>query len=150
MGNRFWVIAAAMLAVAAYAIAQESAIETLQRSFGPTADELKEMFDSPMALFLAMLLGSAVSMLNQLGRAKRDGAAVTLGQYLSHWPELLAALLNNVLAWVVLLMTDQLNFASAVGIGFAANSLADQYRSKGGGRAKEIADATPLQPPPSS
>jgi hypothetical protein len=109
---------------------------------GPTAEELKEFLQTPVALFFLMLFASVGSMLNQLIRSKRDGGEMTMAEYLKHWPEIGFAIVNNVAGWITLLMTDQLNYGSAIGVGFMANSLADQYRS--GGRSADIAAATPL------
>jgi hypothetical protein len=103
-----------------------------------TPEELKALLQTPAALFLVMLLGSLVNGLKQLTAARQSGTTVTLGSYWMHWPETTATLLANVLAFATLVITDQLNFASALGIGFAANSAADLLRS--GGRSAALGD----------
>lgn len=45
--------------------------------------------------------------------------------YWSYIPETMGALVANIIAFVVLVLTDQLNFASALGVGYGANSLID-------------------------
>jgi hypothetical protein len=96
-----------------------------------TPAELKELLATPGALFAVMLLGSLVNGLKQLNDARRHGVSPSLLSYLSHWPETLATLVANTLGFATLVVTDQLNFASALGIGYAANSAADLLRSGG-------------------
>lgn len=102
-----------------------------------TAEELKALLSTPAALFLVMLLGSLASMLKQVSDAKKNGATTTsLSSYLAHWPETLGTVITNALGFLTLVVTDQLNFASALGIGYAANSAADLLRS--GGRSASL------------
>jgi hypothetical protein len=102
-----------------------------------TAEELKTLLSTPAALFLVMLLGSLASMLKQVSDAKKNGATTTsLSSYLAHWPETLGTVITNALGFLTLVVTDQLNFASALGIGYAANSAADLLRS--GGRSASL------------
>jgi hypothetical protein len=101
-----------------------------------TAEELKLLLSTPAALFLVMLLGSLASMLKQISDAKKNGSTASLGSYLAHWPETLGTIITNALGFLTLVVTDQLNFASALGIGYAANSAADLLRS--GGRSASL------------
>jgi hypothetical protein len=101
-----------------------------------TAEELKALLSTPGALFLVMLLGSLASMLKQVSDAKKNGSVASLGSYLAHWPETVGTITTNVLGFLTLVVTDQLNFASALGIGYAANSAADLLRS--GGRSASL------------
>jgi hypothetical protein len=101
-----------------------------------TPDELKTLLSTPIALFVIMLLGSLASVLKQIADAKKNGAEVTLGSYLAHIPETASALILNVLGFLTLVVTDQLNFASALGVGFASNSAADLVRT--GGRSLTV------------
>lgn len=105
-----------------------------------TADDLKTLLSTPLALFVIMLLGSLASVLKQVADAKKNGSGVTLGSYLSHLPETASALILNVLGFLTLAVTDQLNFASALGVGFASNSAADLVRT--GGRSLTVGSST--------
>lgn len=102
-----------------------------------TADELKTLLSTPAALFLVMLLGSLASMLKQLSDARKNGSGASLGSYLAHLPETAGTVITNALGFLTLVVTDQLNFASALGIGYAANSAADLLRT--GGRSASLA-----------
>lgn len=100
--------------------------------FSWTSDDVKVFFMSPAALFLVMLFASFGSMMNQLATAARCGVkGLSFWSYVLHGPEVVAMLVANVIGFFTLLLSDQLNFASAVGIGWVANSVADQIRSKG-------------------
>lgn len=50
---------------------------------------------------------------------------MTFIEYWGHLPETLVTLISNLFAFAILLMSDQLNFASAVSVGYGVNSLAD-------------------------
>lgn len=101
-----------------------------------TAEELKMLLSTPAALFFVMLFGSLASMLKQISDAKKNGTDASLGSYLAHWPETAGTIITNALGFLTLVVTDQLNFASALGIGYAANSAADLLRS--GGRSASL------------
>lgn len=105
-----------------------------------TPDELKTLLSTPVALFVVMLLGSLASVLKQIGDAKKNGSEVTIGSYLAHLPETASALILNVLGFLTLVVTDQLNFASALGVGFASNSAADLIRT--GGRSFTVGNSS--------
>ncbi len=105
-----------------------------------TPDELKSLLSTPLALFVVMLLGSLASVLKQIADAKKNGSEVTIGSYLSHLHETVSALILNVLGFLTLVVTDQLNFASALGVGFASNSAADLIRT--GGRSLTVGTST--------
>lgn len=111
-----------------------------------TADQLRELLQTPASLFLVMLLASIVSMLKQLTDANRNGAKVTFAEYLSHWPETVGTILANVIAFGVLVVVDQLNFASALGVGYGANSVVDLLRN--GGRSASLTPRSPSEPKP--
>lgn len=100
-----------------------------------TPDELKTLLSTPLALFAVMLLGSLGSALKQL-----KGTDTSLGSYLSHLPETLSALIANALAFGLLVVSDSLNFGSALGIGYVANSAADLIRN--GGRSDIVGKTT--------
>ncbi len=86
---------------------------------------LKLFLSSPAALFALMLLASMSNGLKQLLTVRQTGKPMSFGQYLSYWPETSAMVIANIIAFVALIMTDQLNFASALGVGFGTNSLVD-------------------------
>jgi hypothetical protein len=95
------------------------------QEIGPSIGDLQEIIDSPLVLYLLMLAGSGVSGLKQLTVGKMSGSKLTFVQYLGYWPELLATLGSNTLAFITLIQLDQLNFMAAIGIGYALNSLSD-------------------------
>jgi hypothetical protein len=102
-----------------------------------TSEELKALLETPAALFVVMILGSIASMLKQLRDAKVNGGGMSFTGYLAKWPETLATLIGNCLAFALLIVTDQLNFGSALGVGYIANSASDLLR--GGGRSRDLA-----------
>lgn len=103
-----------------------------------TFDDLKVLIETPAFLFLMMLVGSVTSGLQQVATARRDGREVTCLAYLRYWPETLAVILGNIIAFVLLIPTDQLNLIAAIGIGFGMNPVVDSLRS--GGRSVFLAE----------
>lgn len=95
-----------------------------------TVDALKEFLSTPAALFILMLLASLSNGMKQLLVIRQTGTPMTLSQYLGYIPETFGMLLANVIAFTVLVMGDQLNFASAIGIGYGTNSLVDLLPGK--------------------
>lgn len=100
---------------------------------------LKEVLGSPVGLLMMMLAASLLGGIKQIILAKKAGMEVTLAQYIQYWPETTSVIIGNVLAFVVLILTDQLNFASALGIGYGVNSAADLLRT--GGRTDSVQKA---------
>jgi hypothetical protein len=90
-----------------------------------TAESLKVLLSSPTALFFLMLVASVANGAKQVIVVKQTGQSMTCLQYWAHVPETLIAITTNVIAFWVLILTDQLNFASALAVGYGANSLAD-------------------------
>jgi hypothetical protein len=80
---------------------------------------------SPAGLFILMLLASIANGAKQLAVVSQTSVPMTCMQYWSHVPETLAMLAGNTVAFVILLMTSQLNYASAIAVGYGLNSLAD-------------------------
>lgn len=102
----------------------------------PTAQELKELLGTPVALLLLMYAASLANAIKQIIVARQAGGDVTLGAYLKYWPETVGAVIGNTIAFAVLVLTDQLNFASALGIGYGVNSAVDLIRT--GGRSDVV------------
>ena len=96
-----------------------------------TLDAIKAYLSSPLALFAMMLLASFANGVKQLSVIKQTGQPMTCLMYWSHVPETVATLISNAMAFALLIMTDQLNFASALSVGYGLNSLADLL-TKGG------------------
>lgn len=98
-----------------------------------TTETLKHLLEHPLILLAAMYIATALSAVKQIVSARRDGIVVpTCVEYFGkYWPETLTAILGNGLAFATLIATDTLNLASALGIGYATNSLADLLRSGG-------------------
>ncbi len=97
-----------------------------------TAEEIKLLLSTPAALFLLMLLASLGSAFKQMLDARRNGASVGPKDYfITHWPETLWMLGTNAGAFITLIFTDSLNYASAIGIGYLANSAADVFTKDG-------------------
>lgn len=103
-----------------------------------TKEELQALLNNPLFLFAVMLLGGLCSIGKQMRDAKHNGSDVTIGVYLSHWPELLTALMLLVVAFVGMIESNTLNFVSAWTTGYASNSLADLARP-GSGRSADMA-----------
>lgn len=95
-----------------------------------TADSLKALLSSPSALFVLMLLASMTNGVKQLLVIRQTGTPMTFLGYLAYLPETFAVLLANVIGFAVLILTDQLNFASALGVGYGTNSLIDLLPGK--------------------
>lgn len=95
-----------------------------------TADTLKALLSSPIALLSLMLLASLSNGIKQLSVIRQTGTPMHLLDYLSYLPETLGMVVANLIAFVVLILTDQLNFASALGIGYGTNSLVDLLPGK--------------------
>lgn len=91
---------------------------------GPTADQIKSILETPIALFVLMLAGSAGSILKKLVVARKTPDQ----PYVHYWPETVLMLGGNVAGFLVLLMSDQLNFASVILGGYTTNSLASLSR----------------------
>ena len=102
-------------------------------------EAVQEALKNPLILLAAMYAAMAVSMLKQITAARRDGLKVPgVSDYLvTYWPETAFAVFGNALAFATLVETGTLNLASAVGIGYATNSVADLIRH--GGRSSAIA-----------
>lgn len=113
-----------------------------------TLEALKATLSSPLALFLLMCLASIANGTKQLAVVKQTGKSMTCLEYWSHWPETLTTIITNVIAFALLVMTDQLNFASALGVGYGTNSISDLLLK--GGRSYALKstpdDMTKLQP----
>jgi len=96
-----------------------------------TAEQLKLILSSPLALFLLMYVGSAVSALKQIVAARRGGVDLKCSEYIAHWPETLVVIFSNLLAFAVLIETNTLNLVSALSVGYGLNSLADLLQREG-------------------
>jgi hypothetical protein len=92
---------------------------------------VKEILSTPVGMLMLMLAASLLGGIKHIIVAKQAGAQVSLSKYLQFWPETSAVLIGNIIAFVVLILTDQLNFASALGIGYGVNSAADLLRPGG-------------------
>jgi len=84
-----------------------------------------EFLKNPWVLYGLMIAGSVVSLLKQWGAAAMDGSKATFGGLLVHWQETLTTLFGNTIAFFMLVDSGNLNFISAISIGYAINSLAD-------------------------
>lgn len=112
-------------------------------------DALKLFLNSPAALFILMTLASMSNGLKQLLVLRQTGTPMSFGQYLSYWPETVAMVIANLIAFAVLILTDQLNFASALGVGYGTNSLVDLLPGKRSLVLKSTPD-DPAKVPPKS
>lgn len=89
-------------------------------------DELKLLLETPLLLLAIMFAASIVNGLKQISTAKRAGVDVSsVSYFFEHWPDTAGMVIANLIAFAVLILTDQLNFAAALGIGYGANSLID-------------------------
>lgn len=92
---------------------------------GPSQEELRGWLDSPVVLYVLMLLGSLASALKQWSVARMSGSKLSIGNYLSYLQEGVTTIIVNTLSFAALIYADQLNFVSAIGIGYMTNSLSD-------------------------
>jgi hypothetical protein len=95
-----------------------------------TVEQLKVALSSPLAMFVLMFLASLANGVKQLLVINQAGTPMSFGKFLSYWPETLAMVLANIIAFIVLILTDQLNFASALGVGYGTNSVVDLLPGK--------------------
>lgn len=97
-----------------------------------TAEELKLILSQPLALFAIMLVASLGSAIKQLIVARRERPELSLVQYFTkNLPETIIMLMHNGFAFGTLIMTDSLNWAAALGIGYLANDAADVWTAEG-------------------
>lgn len=118
-----------------------AAFGSLAYAASPTTDELKELLNAPYGLLALMFAASFVSGVKSILVARANGSQMSLGAYLGYLPQTLVAVVGNLIAFAVLVLTDQLNFASALGIGYGINSATDLFLPKSG-RSGEIASTT--------
>lgn len=92
----------------------------------PTPAEMTAWLGNLWVLYGLMVLGSVISGLKQVKLAQMDGNVATNSAYFtSHWMDVIIVLGSNTLAFVALIYGGQLNFVSAVSVGFALNELVD-------------------------
>lgn len=102
------------------------ASSVLAQSVGnPTREEMVTVLNNVWVLYALMLLGTLGSMLKQVGVAKQEGSTASVADHVLRLKEGAYVWIANTLAFAALIYGDQLNFASAVGIGFALNELVD-------------------------
>lgn len=104
---------------------------------GPTQEEIRGWLEEPVVLYFLMLMGSLASALKQWSVARMSGNEMGLVDYLSFVQEGITTILVNTISFAALIYADQLNFVSAIGIGYMTNSLADLLPS--GGRSVAVA-----------
>lgn len=90
-----------------------------------TTEGIKQLLTNPWVLFVFMIFGTILSMLKQWKQGQMDGSTTTLATYLSHIQELVIAIGGNGIAFFLLIDSGNLNFVSAVSIGYVLNSVAD-------------------------
>lgn len=128
------------------ALAIVSILAACTGAFDVTTEDAKAFLQSPLMLFILMYAGSAASAAKQLGVARAQGSDMTWGQYLSYWPQTVAIVISNALAFIVLLQSDTLNLASALAVGFSLNSSADAIQPKTGRSGGVAATTTGRSP----
>lgn len=110
-----------------------------------TEEDVRLLIKNPLFLFFVMLLGALHSMTKQIMDARKNGNEVSFGVYISHWPETMGALGGLMVSFFGLFETNTLNIASAWGLGYMSNSMADTVRT--GGRSKSMAPPSPEPSP---
>ena len=90
---------------------------------GPDAETIKGILETPVALFLLMLAGSFGNVLENIVDAKKTGTPYTFS-----WAETLLMVGGNIAGFLILLMSDQLNFAAVIAGGYMVNSLSGWAR----------------------
>lgn len=125
-------LAALLVALSPFIVHAADLAEKLVQPQGAdwSQNGLKALLSTPLALLVVMLIASTVNGIKQLNTAKKSGSDMTFATYLSYMPDTAATLLGNVIAFAALILSDQLNFASALGIGYGINSLTDLLPGK--------------------
>lgn len=100
-----------------------------------TADDWKAWLETVPALFGIMLAGSIAHGLIQQRDATNNGTPMSFTEYWSYGREIVIALILNAAAFAVLLLSNQLNFAAAFGIGMGVNAFADSFTKNGRSQA---------------
>lgn len=103
-----------------------------------TAEALKTLLSTPLALFLLMIFGSVISMFISLRDARKNGAMIAAHDYI-FTIETVIMLGGNIIAFIGLIMTDTLNWTGAIGIGYMLNNAADLR----GGRSAAVVESIP-------
>lgn len=112
--------------LAAYAVVTLMIYGAYAQSVGnPTQEELIGWLNNVWVLYGLMILGSVISGLKQIKVAQMEGSGVTAGGHFSHWSDAVIVLGSNTLSFIALIYADQLNFVSAVSVGFVLNELVD-------------------------
>ena len=101
---------------------------------------IKLLISSPFALLVLMMVASVANGLKQLLVVRQTGTPMSLGQYLSHWPDTLAMLIGNMLAFITLIFMDQLNIVTALSVGYGINSVVDLLPGKRSFELKKTPD----------
>jgi uncharacterized membrane protein len=105
-----------------------------------TIEALKALLDNPMVLFAAMMLTQLASIVGQWYEAKTTGSDMGLMELFTYWPQLLIGFGASLVAFVGLVESDTLNFASAIGIGGMVNKVSDLINTR---RARAVVDSIP-------
>jgi len=91
-----------------------------------TLGALKVLLSSPLALLALMMLASVSNGVKQLAVIRQTGYPMSCAQYyFRYMPETWGMIIGNMICFSVLVLTDQLNFASALGVGYGVNSIVD-------------------------
>lgn len=112
-------IAALLFLVPLFAFAQKS------QYINPTQEDLLTLLSNVWVLYALMLLGTLASQMKQVNVAQQSGSAVTYMGHMFRLREWIVLFITNTLSFAALIYSDQLNFASAVAVGFALNELVD-------------------------
>lgn len=96
-----------------------------QNLANPTQEELLVVLENVWVLYAMMLMGTLASQLKQVNVAQQNGATVTYTSQIFRLREWIVLFITNTLSFVALIYSGQLNFVSAVAVGFALNELVD-------------------------
>jgi hypothetical protein len=108
-------IFAALLVVSAFA----------QSLSNPTQEEMITWLSNPWVLYGLMILGSVISGLKQVKLAQMEGSGITVKSHFARLADFFVVWGTNTLSFIALIYSGQLNFVSAVTVGFALNELID-------------------------
>lgn len=104
-----------------------------------SAEQLKLLFSTPLALLGLMFFGALLSAAKQLAVARRQGATVSISEYFLKI-ETVITLCVTFAAWLGLLFSDTLN-PLAIFAGYFANDIADAATKSGRSSAIMPSDA---------
>ena len=111
---------------------------------------LKVLLNSPMGLLALMMAASFSNGLKQIAVVKQTSvpSMTCVDYFVKYVPETIGMVVTNLVAFAILVLTDQLNFASALGVGYGVNSVMDLLPGTKRSYALKATPDDPVKSPP--